>query len=151
MEIPKEIKKLIEKAIKLSVQREHLPYDVETSVTLVDDESIQRLNEEHRGINSSTDVLSFPLIEYNDGEPQIGPGDFDADTNCVFLGDIIISVEKVIQQAQEYGHSTQREFAFLAVHGILHLLGYDHEEVEDEKLMLLTQDEILNEMGLPRE
>ncbi len=150
MQIPKETKKLIEKAVKLCLKKENLSYDIEAAITLVDNESIRELNKEHRRIDLSTDVLSFPLIEYINGEPQIEPGDIDPDTNHVFIGDIIISVEKAYEQAQSYAHSIEREFGFLAVHGILHLLGYDHETKEDEKIMFSIQEEILEEMGLFR-
>lgn len=97
-----------------------------------------------------TDVLSFPLIEYSDGKPHIEPGDIDPGSGRVFLGDIVISVDKALEQAQAYGHSGEREFAFLAVHGTLHLLGYDHESREDEETMFSVQEDILEEMGLSR-
>lgn len=151
MEISRETLKLIEKAVKLCIKKENLPHDCEVSITLVDNDTIKKLNKEHRDIDNPTDVLSFPLIEYVNGEPQIEYGDIDPHTNRVFLGDIIISVEKAFEQAKSYGHSSQREFAFLAVHGILHLFAYDHETIEEEKLMFAKQDEILNEMGLIRE
>ena len=149
-EISKDIQKLIEKAVKLCVKKEGFPYPCEASVTLTDNESIKELNREHRDIDEPTDVLSFPLIEYVHDEPQIQPGDIDPDSGQVFLGDIIISVEKAFEQAQSYGHSIERELAFLAVHGILHLLGYDHETENEEKHMFSLQEDILNEMGLFR-
>lgn len=149
-EISKDIQKLIEKAVKLCVKKEGFPYPCEASVTLTDNETIQDLNREHRSIDKPTDVLSFPLIEYINGEPQIQPGDIEPDSGQVFLGDIIISVEKAFEQAQSYAHSVDRELSFLAVHGILHLLGYDHETEDDEKLMFSIQEEVLNEMGLFR-
>jgi probable rRNA maturation factor len=150
MEVSKDTQKLIEKAIKLGVKKEKFSYPCEASVTLTDNETIQNLNKEHRGIDKPTDVLSFPLIEYINSEPQIQPGDIDPDTGTVFLGDIVISVEKAYEQAQSYGHSFERELSFLAVHGILHLLGYDHENEDDEKQMFSLQEDILNEMGLFR-
>ena len=149
-EISKNIQKLIERAIKLCVEKEGFPFPCEASVTLVDSEDIQDLNREHRGIDKPTDVLSFPSIEYINGEPQIQPGDTDPDSGQVFLGDIIISVERAFEQSQDYGHSVERELSFLAVHGILHLLGYDHETEDDEKLMFSLQEEVLNEMELFR-
>lgn len=149
-EISKDIQKLIEKAVKLCVKKEGFPYSCEASITLTDNESIKELNREHRSIDEPTDVLSFPLIEYVNGEPQIQPGDIDPDSGQVFLGDIIISVEKAFEQAQSYGHSAERELTFLAVHGILHLLGYDHETENEEKHMFSLQEDILNEMGLSR-
>lgn len=149
-EISSEIRRLIEKAVKLCVKKEDFPYPCEASVTLTDNESIKELNLEYRGIDKATDVLSFPLIEYLNGKPQIQPVDTDPDSGRVFLGDIIISVEKAFEQAQNYGHSMERELSFLAVHGILHLLGYDHETETEEKLMFSLQEDILNEMRLFR-
>jgi len=149
-EISKDIRKLIEKAVKLCVKKEGFPYPCEASVTLTDNENIKELNLEHRGIDKATDVLSFPIIEYVNGEPQIQPGDIDPDSGRIFLGDIIISVEKAFEQAGNFGHSVERELAFLAVHGALHLLGYDHETETDEKRMFTLQEDILNEMGLIR-
>ncbi|NLE25713.1 MAG: rRNA maturation RNase YbeY [Clostridiaceae bacterium] len=150
-EISKDLQKLIEKAVKLCVKKEGFPYPCEASITLTDNESIKELNREHRGIDKATDVLSFPSIEYDNGEPQIQPGDMDPDSGQIFLGDIIISVEKAFEQAQSFAHSVDRELTFLAVHGILHLLGYDHETENEEKLMFSIQENILNEMGLFRE
>jgi len=149
-EISKDIRKLIEKAVKLCVKKEGFPYPCEASVTLTDNENIKELNLEHRGIDKATDVLSFPIIEYVNGEPQIQPGDIDPDSGRIFLGDIIISVEKAFEQAGNFGHSVERELAFLAVHGALHLLGYDHETETDEKRMFTLQEDILNEMVLIR-
>lgn len=151
IQIPNETKKLIESAAKLCLKKEILSFDAELAISLVDNESIQSLNKEYRGIDSPTDVLSFPLIQFINGEPQIEPGDVDAETNLAFLGDIIISVEKALEQAEIYGHSIEREFGFLAVHGVLHLLGYDHETTEDEDIMFSIQEEVLEEMGLFRE
>jgi probable rRNA maturation factor len=148
--VSRETIKLIEKAIKLCVKRKEFPVPCEATVTLTDNDGIQSINKEHRGIDKPTDVLSFPLIEYSDGEPCIDPGDIDPETGRVFLGDIVISVDKAQEQAQNYGHSQDREFAFLAVHGTLHLLGFDHEIKEDEKIMFSIQEDILEEMGLPR-
>ncbi|MGI6083847.1 MAG: rRNA maturation RNase YbeY [Acetivibrionales bacterium] len=149
-EISKDTQKLIEKAIKLCVKKENFPYPCEISVTLTENRSIQEYNREHRGIDKPTDVLSFPSIEYVSGEPQLQPGDLEPDTGRVFLGDILISAEKAFEQAKEYGHSLERELSFLAVHGVLHLMGHDHETDEDKKRMFSLQEEVLNEMGLSR-
>lgn len=149
-EITKGTQKLIEKAVKLCVKKENFPYPCEFSVTLTDNDTIQKLNRKHRGIDKPTDVLSFPSIEYVNGELQLQPGDIEPDTGRVFVGDIIISAEKAFEQAKGYGHSIERELSFLAVHGILHLFGYDHETEEDEKLMFSLQEDLLNEMGLFR-
>lgn len=149
--IPKETLKFMEKAVRLCVKKEEFSCTCEAFVTLTDNDTIQGINKEHRGIDKVTDVLSFPMIEYVDGEPIILPGDIDPETNRVSLGDIIISVERASEQAESYGHSIEREFAFLAVHGMLHLLGYDHESEPEEKIMFGKQEEILDEIGLKRE
>jgi len=149
--IGSDIKKLIEKAARTCAEKEAFPYSCQVYITLTDNNSIQEINREYRGMDKPTDVLSFPLIQYFDGEPQVMPGDIDPETNLLPLGDIIISVEKAEEQAQKYGHSTEREFAFLTVHGMLHLLGYDHESSQEEKVMFEKQEKVLEEMGLKRE
>ena len=131
---------LIRAAIRATLDFETYPYPAEVSVTLVDNAAIRRLNLHHRGIDRPTDVLSFPLF---DEEPI--PGE------RVMLGDVVLSPERAAEQAAEYGHSLQREIAFLTVHSVLHLLGYDHETGQaDENEMFARQRAILAEMGLER-
>lgn len=126
----------------------NLTADTEISVLLVDNETIQEFNRDYRDKDSATDVLSFPMeedIEEN-SEPEVigGPGER-------MLGDIVISVERAVEQAAEYGHSIERELAFLAVHGMLHLLGYDHEKNEAAKKIMRTEEKrILTELGITR-
>ncbi len=132
------------------MKKEAFSWPCEAFITLTDNAAIQEINADCRGIDKPTDVLSFPMIEYRDGRPDILPGDIDPETNRVPLGDIIISVEKAIEQAESYGHSPEREFAFLAVHGMLHLLGFDHENEQDESIMFGKQEAILAEIGLER-
>ncbi|HHX53797.1 MAG TPA: rRNA maturation RNase YbeY [Clostridiales bacterium] len=127
---------LIKRAVKATLKSENWEGRAEVSVTVVDDDRIKELNSAHRGIDSPTDVLSFPL---NDGD-DIGEE----------LGDIVISIERADYQAKEYGHSLDRELAFLTVHSTLHLLGYDHMTEEEEKDMFGRQEKILNSMGLSR-
>ena len=111
-------------------------------ITFTDNEGIHALNREYRNVDRPTDVLSFPL---SDGE------DYDTDGDAVLLGDIVISLERAQTQAEEYGHSFEREVAFLTVHSMLHLLGYDHEtSPEDERDMFARQDEILISAGMTR-
>ena len=122
-------------------------------ITLTDDEGIRRLNEEYRGKPSVTDVLSFPLLDMENG---LYEGDIDweqdPDTGLIPLGDMVISVERARAQAQEYGHSFDRECAYLTCHSMLHLLGYDHERGEqDRRLMRGLEEEIMRQMGLLRE
>lgn len=119
--------------------------ECELSVTFTDNGKIRILNRDYRGIDRPTDVLSFPMYSFSDGDVP------DGDEH-VMLGDIVISVEKAREQAAEYGHSLRREIAFLAVHSVLHLLGYDHEtSEEDEKEMFALQEKIMNALGIGRD
>lgn len=145
-EIPEEYEELIHKLLVYAAEMEKVKSNSELSVTFVDNPEIRQLNKQYRGKNRSTDVLSFALEEEEYGEiPIIG------EDMPVALGDIIISVEKAREQAESYGHTFSRELGFLALHGFLHLLGYDHMEKEDEKIMLTRQEEILHGFGLSRE
>lgn len=114
--------------------------ELEFSVIIVDNKRIHEINKEYRGIDRPTDVISFALEDSEGIEPE----------NYRILGDIYISIDKVKEQAKEYGHSEKRELAFLTVHGFLHLLGYDHMKPEDEKVMFAHQEEILNNFGITR-
>ena len=113
--------------------------DANFNVIIVNNEYIHKLNKEYRGIDRETDVITFALEDDHTFAPPIR-----------ILGDVYISIDKCISQAEEYGHSFLREFAFLAVHGVLHLLGYDHMEKHDEEVMFNLQEEILNEMDIKR-
>jgi probable rRNA maturation factor len=115
----------------------------EVSVTLTDNVYIHELNKKYRGIDRPTDVLSFALNEGDEPEVFDGP-------EVNMLGDIIISVERAEEQASEYGHSVEREIAFLTVHGMLHLLGYDHMEEEDRKEMRQEEDFVMGKLGITR-
>ena len=117
----------------------------EISVTFVDNEGIRGINKQYRAIDRETDVLSFPMTEEGE-EFFVSP-----ETGCFMLGDIVISLEKAYAQAKEYGHSFKREVAFLTVHSMLHLLGYDHERSEEEEREMFGKQEIvLDAMGLRR-
>ena len=133
---------------------EGCPYEVQVNLVLTDNEEIKRVNEEFRGISSATDVLSFPMIPFETpSDFEIVQKDhsyFDLDTGELLLGDIMISVEKVYAQAEEYGHSIQREFSFLIAHSILHLLGYDHMTPEEAAVMEKKQSEALDALGITR-
>ncbi len=122
---------------------ENVRDDAEISFTLTDNNTIHELNKKHRGIDRPTDVLSFPLIDFNTES-------LDSIKGTLYLGDIIISIDKAKAQAEEYGHSLKRELGFLTAHSMLHLLGYDHMTPEDEAVMFTKQDEILNSIGLTR-
>ena len=134
------LKHLLHSAIRAALAYEHFDRPVEVSVTLVDNEAIHIMNRESRGVDRPTDVLSFPMFDK----------DFDNGELCV-LGDIVLSTEQASIQAKEYGHSLKREIAFLTVHSMLHLMGYDHEtSPEDEADMFRRQEEILAKMGIGR-
>lgn len=137
---------LIRRAIGQALKYEKFPYDAELSVTLTDNANIRSLNNEYRNIDRATDVLSFPLYEVEEIEAIEGDED-----EPICLGDIVVSLERAQEQATEYGHSFEREVAFLCVHSVLHLLGYDHElGAEQEKEMFEKQEEILKKMKLTR-
>ncbi|WP_044894759.1 rRNA maturation RNase YbeY [Bacillus alveayuensis] len=144
-EVTDEQMKMIEKLLNYAAEVENVQDGAEVSVTFVDNEKIREINRDYRGKDKPTDVISFALEEMGDGEIEIVGAEMPP-----MLGDIIISVPKAREQAEEYGHSFMRELGFLAVHGFLHLLGYDHETEEEEKEMFSKQEQILETFGLKR-
>ena len=151
IKISEEIENTIKKVIDASLEYENCDFDAEVSVTIVDNEAIRDINNETRNLNMPTDVLSFPML-YFDEEGNIIDSDFDMDGDILVLGDIVISAERAKAQAEEFGHSFLREMAFLTVHSMLHLLGYDHvDNPEGERVMFAKQEEILDRLGITRE
>ena len=137
------LKRLIRMSVEATLAYEEIDRDLEVSVTFTDDEGIRRLNRTYRKIDRATDVLSFPLCDFE------GEGDVMSDELCDMLGDIVLSLERAAAQAEEFGHSFEREVAFLTVHSMLHLLGYDHETSEADELdMRRRQTEIMEMLGL---
>lgn len=136
-------KKLIINVIRASLEYEHIPDNCEISVTIVTNDEIHQLNKKFRGIDSPTDVLSFPLIDFNKEELPVND-------ETIYLGDIVISMDRAKEQAESYGHSLRRELGFLTAHSMLHLLGYDHMVADEERVMFKKQEEILNILGLER-
>ena len=139
-----------------ALQIEACPWEADVSLLITDADGIRELNREQRGIDSVTDVLSFPACEFSApsrfGEAEEDPfGCFNPENGNLLLGDIVICAERVRSQAEEYGHSRRREFAFLVAHSMLHLCGYDHMEAEEAAVMLAKQNEILNALGITRE
>lgn len=132
---------LIESAAKV----EGVEDGAELSITFVDNERIREINREYRGKDQPTDVISFALEDMGEGETEIVGADMPR-----MLGDMIISIPRTKEQAEEYGHSFERELGFLTVHGFLHLLGYDHMTEEEEKVMFGKQTKILDDFGLGR-
>ncbi|MBB6217921.1 putative rRNA maturation factor [Anaerosolibacter carboniphilus] len=135
-----ELEKLIVNAIEMSLKIERMTDDVEVSVSLVDNQEIHQLNQEYRNIDRPTDVLSFPLYD-----------SFENMTPPFCLGDIVISLEKALEQSKEYNHSFDREVAFLTVHSMFHLMGYDHDTEENTKQMRQKEEEVLQALGILRE
>lgn len=136
LKLDEKSEKQIEKAIEVAL--EHLDYgnDYEISISIVDEDEIQHLNKEYRGVDKVTDVLSFPLYEKDD-IPDFG-----------MLGDIVICSKRVLEQAKEFNHSNERELVYLTVHSLLHLLGYDHIEEEDLLIMRNHEKEIMKKLGI---
>ena len=134
---------LIRRALEATLDYEGCENAAQVSVTFTDNEGIRALNAQYRDIDRETDVLSFPLIDFEGGEEP------PADEPMLMLGDIVVSLEKAREQADEYGHGFEREIAFLCVHSMLHLLGYDHVNSDEEDAdMRRRQSEILDGMGL---
>ena len=147
--------KLEEEVISFCLDQEELPYEAEINLTLTDNEGIHEINRMYREIDRPTDVLSFPMLSYEQAGDFSGleedyDDNFNPDTGEIMLGDIVISIDKVREQAESYGHSEKREFAFLIVHSMLHLFGYDHMESEEAAVMEEKQNLILNEMNILR-
>lgn len=143
----KEVETIINLVLEQAAREFSLTDNEEVSVTLVDDEEIRQLNKDYRGLDSATDVLSFALDE----EEQAGEIPFANASDLHLLGDIIISVERASEQAGDFGHSLEREIGFLTIHGMLHLLGYDHNETEETKEMRELEEKILKASGLTRD
>ncbi len=149
---PKEVALRVMNAV---LRSEGCDLDTEVNLLLTDDETIHGINLDSRGIDRATDVLSFPGLEYNE------PGDFDIDINeadcidpetgLIILGDIVISLDHVISQAEEYGHTRLREYAFLIAHSMLHLCGYDHMTEEEAKVMESKQESVLRGLDITRD
>ncbi|MGN0352194.1 MAG: rRNA maturation RNase YbeY [Roseburia sp.] len=147
-------KELAKRVIEYTMDYEEFPFEAEVNLTLTDNEGIHEINKMYREIDRPTDVLSFPLISYESAgdfsKVEEEDDNFNPDTGEAMLGDIVISIPKVKEQAKEYGHSEEREYAFLIVHSMLHLFGYDHMTPEEAAFMEQKQKEILNELNILR-
>lgn len=152
---PFPIEETAKKVIAGVLEWENCPYETEVNVLITDEEGIREYNRQYRDIDRATDVLSFPNVDYE------SPGDFslveenemayaNPETGEIYLGDIILCKERIFSQAEEYGHSELREFSFLIAHSMLHLLGYDHMEQSEEKIMIEKQEKILDKLGITR-
>ena len=157
-QLPIDYEPLIIQVVNTALDYVDCPYEVELNVTLTDNEEIHKINREFREIDRPTDVLSFPMLEYEkpgdfkwleENEDQLDDC-FNPETGELLLGDIVISVEKVLEQAKEYGHSNERELGFLIAHSMLHLFGYDHMEEQERVVMEKKQEDILQLIQLSR-
>lgn len=148
-ELTPEIEKAITDVCEAVLESEECDFDAQISITLVDNDAIREINREQRGIDRATDVLSFPMLEFDkDGNAD---GEYETDGDFIVLGDIVISMERAREQSTEYGHSFLREVAFLTAHSMLHLLGYDHvDDEEGEKIMIEKQEKVLTSLGITR-
>ena len=153
--LPVDTVKIAQLVVNAVLELEGCPYEAEVSLLLTTDTEVKKLNQEFRHIDKTTDVLSFPMLEF------IQPGDFtdldesrgdlfDPETGELVLGDIVLSKEKVLAQSETYGHSVEREYAFLIAHSMLHLCGYDHIEEKDRQTMEKKQDEIMKKIQILR-
>ncbi len=153
--LPFSEQEVAEAVILETLEYEDCPYEVQVNIILTTDEEIHQINLEHRGVDAPTDVLSFPMIEYAYPADFTvleadGMDAFDPDTGELFLGDIVISVDKVIEQAEKYNHGVKREYAFLIAHSMLHLFGYDHMDELERETMEHRQEEILARLNITR-
>ncbi len=154
-ELPFDAEEVAGRVIAEALETEKCPYEVSVNVLLTDNEGIHVLNREHRGIDCPTDVLSFPNVDYDVPADFSSIEDraedyFDPESGELCLGDIVISVDRVYEQSEEYGHSSMREYAFLVAHSMLHLLGYDHMASPEAEVMERKQEEILDRLGITR-
>ncbi len=154
LKLPLECEKLAEKVIEAAMDYVECPYDAEVNLLLTMNEEIHEMNMNFRQIDRPTDVLSFPMVDYDEAGNfeflEEADEYFHPETGELMLGDIVISKEKVISQAEEYGHSIEREYAFLIAHSMLHLFGFDHMEEEERAEMETKQKEILEGLKILR-
>lgn len=139
------------------LEMEECPYDTEISLLITGPEEVREMNRDFRGIDSTTDVLSFPMLSFEDGPSDFSVAEkmeadcFDPETGCLMLGDIVLNMERIKEQAEEFGHSLLREYAFLIAHSMLHLCGYDHMTEQEAKQMEKKQDLALSQIGIGRD
>lgn len=124
--------------------------ECEAELSFADEEEIRTLNREYRGVDAVTDVLSFPALEGKDGKILFSDFDRNPETGKLMLGDVVLCKARAAEQAEEYGHSLEREIGYLELHSLLHLVGFDHENEEDRRVMRETEEKILQKIGLQR-
>ncbi len=157
IEVSDEFTKKLENTIMETLKEEEVNVSCEVSLVFVDNDEIREINNENRGIDRATDVLSFPILDYPKDkvykevykEEKFDETFLDGDD--LVIGDIVLSLEKALEQSKEYNHSFEREASYLVVHSVLHLLGYDHMEEEEKKRMREREEEILNKLNIRRD
>ena len=152
---PFDMKEILDAVMEQVLTMEECPYEAQVNMLITDEEGICQYNREYRQINAPTDVLSFPMVSFEQaGSFELSKEDqagcFDPESGEIVLGDIIISAPRVFEQAEKYGHSVKREFAFLTAHSMLHLCGYDHVEEKQAKQMEEKQEQALTALGITR-
>lgn len=153
--LPFDVEETARLVVEAALELENCPYEAEVNLLLTTDEEIHRMNMEFRQIDRPTDVLSFPMIEYEkpgdfSGIREESDDFFDPESGELLLGDIVISKDKVMFQAEQYGHSPRREYAFLIAHSMLHLFGYDHMEDDERRIMEERQRRIMEKVHILR-
>lgn len=151
-----DVKEILDMVMEQVLTQESCPYEAQVNLLVTDNEGIHEFNRQYRQVDSPTDVLSFPMIPFEEEADfsvvEENEADyFEPESGELLLGDIIISAQKVIEQAEKYGHSVKREFAFLTAHSMLHLCGYDHVEESEAKIMEQKQEQVLTLLGITRE
>lgn len=157
VKIDNKLEEKLKNVIEFTLKEEEVEIKCEVSLLFVDNKEIRDINNDTRNIDRETDVLSFPMLDYEDKkvfkeiykEYKFSQSDFDGDE--LVLGDIVLSLEKALEQSIEFNHSFEREASYLVVHSVLHLLGYDHMEEDDKLIMRKREEEILNKLNITRE
>ncbi|MBW6408503.1 rRNA maturation RNase YbeY [Clostridium weizhouense] len=157
IEVNEEFIDYLKNVIKFALEQEQVKIPCEISLLFVDNNEIKEINSETRNIDKETDVLSFPMLDYPEKkvfkevyiDNKFSPSDFDGEE--LVLGDVVLSLEKALEQSKDFNHSYDREAAYLVVHSILHLLGYDHMEEDDKKVMRSREEDILNRLDIRRD
>ena len=155
IKLPLECETLAKKVVEEALDYVNCPYEAQVNLLLTENEQIHEMNREFRGIDRATDVLSFPMLSYETpGDFSFlsdeNEDDFNPDTGELLLGDIVLCVQKIKEQADKYGHSEKRELAFLTAHSMMHLFGYDHMTPEESAVMEAKQNEVLERLGITR-
>ena len=154
--LPFDVQEILDKIMETVMHNEECPYETTVNLLITDNAGIREYNRDYRGVDKETDVLSFPNLSFEKESDFSMAEDqeadcFDPDSGELILGDIIISVDRVLSQAQEYGHSVLREFAFLTAHSMFHLCGYDHMEEHEATVMEEKQEAVLQQLGITRQ